>query len=126
MTVNEKRLEMKSCKMILTAPKVSALLSGKIDKYEYLIGEEILPPHQSVMIEQAKFTYSSLGKAFEEQIKTIENQSENQIKATEEHGKQLVKSSGENDPPTLLNQKKFFNKRAMKYRIEVNKLITII
>ena len=28
------------------AAKISALLSGKIDKYEYLTGEEILPPNQ--------------------------------------------------------------------------------
>ena len=31
------------------------------------------------MIEQAKFTYSPLGKAFEKQIKTIEGQREKQI-----------------------------------------------
>ena len=33
------------------------------------------------MIQQAKFTYSPLGKAFEKQIKTIEGQGEKQIKA---------------------------------------------
>ena len=27
--------------------KISALLSGKIDKYKYLTGEEILPPEQN-------------------------------------------------------------------------------
>ena len=56
------------------AAKISALSSGKIDKYEYLTGEEILPSNQQQIIEQAKLTYSSLGKAFEKQIKTIENQ----------------------------------------------------
>ena len=54
------------------AAKISALSSGKIDKYEFLTGEEILPFDQSRIIEQAKFTYSLLGKAFEEQTKTIE------------------------------------------------------
>ena len=49
-------------------------MSGKIDKYEYLTGEEILPSDLSRIIEQAKFTYSPLGKAFEKQIKTIEEQ----------------------------------------------------
>ena len=39
-----------------------------IDKNEYHTGEEILPLHESRMTEQAKFTYSSLGKAFEKQI----------------------------------------------------------
>ena len=32
------------------AAKISALLSGKIDKYEYLTGEEILPSNQQQLI----------------------------------------------------------------------------
>ena len=55
------------------AAKISAL-SGKIDKYEYLTGEEILPSDQQQIIQQAKFTYSPLGKAFEKHIKTMEDQ----------------------------------------------------
>ena len=47
------------------AEKTSGLLLGKTDKYEYLTGEEILPPDQSGVIEQTKFTYSPLGKALE-------------------------------------------------------------
>ena len=38
------------------AAKILALSSGKIDKYEYLTGEEILPSNQQQIIEQAKFT----------------------------------------------------------------------
>ena len=60
--------------------KIPALLSKEFNKYEYLIGEEILPSNQNQMIEQAKFTYSPLGKAFEKQIKTNEDQGEKQIK----------------------------------------------
>ena len=41
--------------------KTSALTSGKIDKYEYVTGEEILPSNQRQVIEQAKFAYSPLG-----------------------------------------------------------------
>ena len=41
--------------------------SGKIDKYEYLTGEEILSSGLSQIIQQAKFTYSPLGKVFEKQ-----------------------------------------------------------
>ena len=67
------------------AAKISALSSGKIDKYELLTGEEILPSDESRIIEQAKFTYSSLSKAFEKQIKIIEDQGEKQIKALGEH-----------------------------------------
>ena len=36
------------------------------------------------MIEQGKFTYFPLGKAFEKQIKTIEDQEQKQIKALED------------------------------------------
>ena len=80
------------------AAKISVSSLGKIDKYEYLTREEILPsilPDQCRVIEQATFSYSPIGKAFEKQIKTIENQEEKQIKALEEHGKQLVKSRSE-------------------------------
>ena len=85
--------------------KISALSCGKIDKYEYLTGEEILPSDQRRVIEQAKFTYSPLGKTFERQIKTIEDQGEKEIKALEEYGKQLVKSSVEKEPLIALKQK---------------------
>ena len=40
---------------------------------QLLTDEKILPSNQSRTIEQAKFTYSPLEKAFEKQIKTIEN-----------------------------------------------------
>ena len=63
------------------AGKISALSSGKIDKYEYLTGEEILPSNQQQIIEQAKSNYSPLGKAFEKQTKTIEDQGKKQIDA---------------------------------------------
>ena len=54
------------------AAKILALSSNRIGKYEYLTREEILPSNQKQIIEQAKFTYSHLGKAFEKQIKTID------------------------------------------------------
>ena len=63
------------------------MISGKIDKYEYLTGEEILFPDQRRVIEQAKFTYSPLGKASVKQTKTIEDQGEKQIKAIKENKK---------------------------------------
>ena len=61
------------------AGKVSAWSSGKINKYEYLTVEEILPSNQKQIIEQAKFTYSPLGKAFEKQTKTIEDKEKNKL-----------------------------------------------
>ena len=49
------------------AAEISALPSGKIDKYGYLPGEEILHSNQRRMIEQDKFTCSLLVKALEKQ-----------------------------------------------------------
>ena len=46
------------------AAEISALSSGKIDKYKYLTVEEELPPDSRRVIEQAKCTYSTLGKFF--------------------------------------------------------------
>ena len=63
------------------AAKISALSSGKIHKYEYLTGEDIIPSNQQQIIEQAKFTYCPLGKAFEKQIKTIKDQGQKQVEA---------------------------------------------
>ena len=65
------------------AAKISALSSGKVDKYEHLTGEEILPYNQRQIIEQAKFAYSPLGKAFEKQTRVTGKQGEKQIKAIE-------------------------------------------
>ena len=49
----------------------TALSSGKIDKYDYLTGKEVLPSNQQEMLEQAKFSYSTLWKSFEKQIITV-------------------------------------------------------
>ena len=65
------------------AAKISVLSSGKIDKYEYLTGEEILSSDQRRVIQQAKLTYSPLGKALEKRTKTIEDQDKKKIKALE-------------------------------------------
>ena len=64
------------------AAKISALSSGKLHKYEYLTGEDILPSNnQQQIIEQTKFTYSPFGKGFDKQIKTIEDQGKKQVDA---------------------------------------------
>ena len=69
------------------AAKISALSSSKIDKYEYLTGEEILPSNQQKIIEQAKFTYSLLGKAFEKQTKTVKDQGKKQVEEIQDNKK---------------------------------------
>ena len=65
------------------AAKISALSSRKIDIYEYVTDEEILSSNQRQVIEQAKFTYSLLGKAFEKQTKTIVEKEKKQAEASE-------------------------------------------
>ena len=52
------------------AAKISTLSSSKIDKYEHLTGEELLPSNQKQIIKKAKFTYSPLGRLSEKQTKT--------------------------------------------------------
>ena len=49
---------MKTCNMALTGrqQRLSALSSGKTDKYEYLKGDEILPPQQNRIIQETKPT----------------------------------------------------------------------
>ena len=51
--------------LIEKQPKYQPYHQVKLVKYEYLTGEDILPSNQQQLIEQAKFTYSPLGKAFE-------------------------------------------------------------
>ena len=79
------------------ASKISALSSGKIDKYERLTGEEILPSNQKQIIEQAKFTYSPLGKAFEKQAKTIEEQGKKEIEVISNQNKRLAVLTNKDD-----------------------------
>ena len=90
------------------AAKISPLSSGEIDKYEYLTDEEILPSNQQQIIEQVKFTYSSLGKSFEKQTKTIKEQGEKQIRALQY--KRPINSNEKyaysiNDTPMALKEK---------------------
>ena len=80
---------------------MSALSSGKIHKYEYLTGEDILPSNQQQIIEQAKFTYSPFGKAFEKQIKTIQDRG--QVKTIKKY------DYDDEDTPFISKQKEIFN-----------------
>ena len=78
------RLEIKNYNTVLTE---------KQQRYQdYHPCKKILPFDQSWMIEQAKFIYSSLKRAFAKQIKTSENQRKKQVKTIGKHGKQIIKS----------------------------------
>ena len=108
------------------AAKISALSSGKIDKYEYLTGEEILPSNQQQIIEQAKFTYSPLGKAFEKQTKTIEDKGEKQIKVIQDNRKQLISDDDYKNKLLISKEREIFkdiyNKRLDKLEELNNKI----
>ena len=110
------------------ARKISALSSGKLDKYEYLTGEEILPSNQQQIIQQARFNYSPLGKGFEKQTKSIENQGKKQVKAIQDN-KQLVNFNKDDDykDKLLLSKereifKDIYNKRLDKIEELSNKI----
>ena len=97
------------------AAKLSAFSSGKLDKYENLTGEDILPSTQQQIIEQTKFTFSPLGRAFDKQIKTIEDQGKKQVNALntlKSDNKITIKkyTYDPNHSPFISKQKQIFNK----------------
>ena len=107
------------------AAKISALSSGKLHKYEYLAGEDMLPSNQQQIIEQTKFTYSTLGKAFEKQIKTIEDLGEKRIKAIKEQIMfETIEKYAYNaeDPLYISKQKEIFNKIVDEWRKKIDDL----
>ena len=65
------------------AAKISAFSSGEIYKYEYLTGEDILPSNQQQNNRTNKIYLFSAGKAFEKQIKTVEDQGKKQVDTLE-------------------------------------------
>ena len=109
------------------AAKISALSSSKIDKYELLTVEKILPSDQSRIIEQAKFPYPLLQKAFGKQTKAIED--EKKIETIEQNGKQLVKSNvllKNKNSISLDKQKEIFYKLVAERTREIEKLHNIV
>ena len=56
------------CNLIIEPAKIFTLLFVNVHEYEDLRGEEISPPWQSRVIEQAKFIYSPFRKAFEKNV----------------------------------------------------------
>ena len=83
--------------------------------------------HQQHIIEQAKFTYSPMGKAFEKQTKTIEDQGEKQIKAIQDNKKQLANINEDYKNKLLFSKeretfRKIYNERLDKIE-ELNKKV---
>ena len=106
-------------------------LTEKQQKYQHyhhvkLINMNLLQVnkfHHLIKVEHAKSTYSPLGKAFEKQTKTIKEQEEKQLKALEEHGKQLVKSNKFGEKSISLHkQKEILCKLVVERSQEIEKL----
>ena len=113
------------CDINRETAKISALSSGKIDKNEYLTGEEILPFNKQQIIEQAKLTYSPLGNAFEKQTKKIKDQGEKKIEAIQD--KWPIKSIERftydiNDSPIVLKEREIYNKLTEESFEKINSL----
>ena len=81
--------------------KISALLSGNLDRYEYLTGEDLF--YKPNTVEQAKFDYSPLSKFFNKKLKeedkkeglckrlkNIEGKNEEQLKAIKNYGEKQL------------------------------------
>ena len=113
------------------AAKILALSSGKIHKYEYLTGEDILPSNQQQIIEQARFTYSPLGKAFEKQMKTIEDQGGKQVDALEqlkpkEQTKQTEDKSNNQSKATAIFNEHVNKRKELMSELPITALTIII
>ena len=135
MTINDQiRNEKLQYDLNREAAKTSALPSGKIDKYKYRTREDILPSNQPQINEQAKSSYSPLGKAFGKQIKTIQNQGEKQIDALEnlkDTNKQVVKINDDYEDKLLHSKEReifwdIYNKRFDKIEEIIKKLMAVI
>ena len=86
--------------------KISALSSRKLDKYEYITGEDL--GYRPDPVQKAKFEYSPLGQVFNKalatgersegllkRLKNIEDKTDNQLRA--------IKNNIGNQPPAIKN-----------------------
>ena len=83
------------------------------------------PSNQQQVIEQAKFTYSPLGKDLEKQIKEVEDQGQRQIKTIQNQGEinAIKKYSFDNEnTPLISEQKELFNELVNKRFEEIANL----
>ena len=75
-----------------------------------------MPSNQKQIIEQAKFTYSPLGKVFKKQTKPIEDHREKQLKVIEDNTKQLA-----NTNPNIIKISYCFQRKKKYLRIFIMK-----
>ena len=84
-----------------------------------------MPSNQQQIIEEAKFAYSPLGKAFEKQTKTSEDRGEKQIKAIQnkDFNKSIEKANFDSDDDlAILRQKEIYNELTEEKKTEIKNL----
>ena len=107
--------------------KISALSSGKLDKYEYLTGEDL--GYRLDPVQKAKFEYSPFGQAFNKgldsnekqerllkRLKNIEDKTDNQLHLIRNRGNKqldLIKDQ-KNKQPDPVGEIKFTDKKRNK------------
>ena len=97
MAIDDKTIgEKLQCDINREAAKVSALSSGKIDKYEYRTAKEILLSYQSNIIEQAKVTNFALRKPLEKRTRITEDYCQKSKKAIKNRLKKEPKTKQTN------------------------------
>ena len=128
MTINDQiKNEKLQCDINREAAKISALSSGKLHRYEYLAGKDILPSNQQQIIEQAKFTCSPLGTACDKQIKTTKGQSKKQVDVLEKlKPKEGSKAIKYDDDESLELKQETYNKLFDEKLDEIQELSTEI
>ena len=108
------------------AVKISASSSGKLHKYEYLTGEDILRSNQQQITEPTKFRYLPLGKAFDKQIKTIEDQGKKQADPLEKMKPKEETKPIEDTPNNQSKARIIFNELISKRKELMSKLHDIV
>ena len=78
------------------------------------------------MTKQTKFTYTPLGKPFEKQTKTVEDQQKKIIKAIEENKKQLCNKQPGNNELLLSKEREIFKNIYNKRLNKIDQLSKII
>ena len=120
--------------------KISALSSGKLDKYEYLTGEDL--GYRPDPIQKANFEYSPLGQVFNKglttdeksegllkRLKDIEDKTDNQLIAIENNisNQPSIKDGINNKDQKISNTKKIKFRDANRNEIkELNYLVDYI
>ena len=105
--------------------KISALSSGKLNKYQYLTGEDLA--YRPDPVQKAKFEYSPLSQVFNKglatdeksegllkRLKNIEDKTDNQLIAIDNNiGNQPAINDGiNNQPPSIIRiDRKFSDKK---------------